>query len=680
MKIDLSCPVEVWEATCPSPEREACELKLFNLTDKSVTSVEINAFTKDRNDRELQHIIHRCYSLHGRPHSVFDAIVAMEHDPAAVGTEATITKVWFDDNTVWRKSRDPLAEYTPNRLTPSKDLDMLQYVAGPTAIGFPEEQEQAWLCICGRPNSLLSGVCARCGQSKQRIFEMYSRENIRNLYDRKEHQLDLKSRAVREDNARIQLEREEEYNKKTAKETGDRRLLRGFALAVVFAVLIFGAGIPALRYGSALYGMEHGHAAEAEQVLTELRAFPGAAANLARCRSLRAEQALGSGDPEKLAEAADIFRQDGSEEAAGMARTADYERAVLLMEQNDPAGARELFRALGDHEDSRELANECTYRVASGYFESHFYEMALNEFNTLGEYKDSAEKRNLCIYLPAVELMENGEYNAAIAEFGRIPDYGDTQQQIRICNWLKGASLETSDPATAAEAYAEAGDYEDGTKKAKALWYAMAADAETAGDLAGASELYYRAVPLDDSLNRAYTCVYTMAEQKLSAGEYEAARELYSTLPDNYRETGDRKAETWYRPAVEAQKSSDWKTAVGLYEKCGSYSDSISRLEKCRYELATNLQKEGSYDAAIPLFEQLGEYSDSAKQLNNCRYDLAVQSMQDGDAAKAAELFTILGTYKDSSVRLKEATAALQSVPAPEEEKTDESDFAVEDE
>ena len=208
----------------------------------------------------------------------------------------------------------------------------------------------------------------------------------------------------------------------------------------------------------------------------------------------------------------------------------------------------------------------------------------------------------------------------------------------------------------------------------------VAADAETAGDLAGASELYYRAVPLDDSLNHAYTCVYTMAEQKLSAGEYEAARELYSTLPDNYRETGDRKAETWYRPAVEAQKSSDWKTAVGLYEKCGSYSDSVSRLEKCRYELATNLQKEGSYEAAIPLFEQLGEYSDSAKQLNNCRYDLAVQSMQDGDAAKAAELFTILGTYKDSSVRLKEATAALQSVPAPEEEKTDESDFAVEDE
>ncbi len=680
MKIDLSCPVEVWEASCPSPEREACGLKLFNLTDKTVNSVEINAFTRDKNNRELQHIIHRCYSLHGHPHAAFEAAIAMEYDPMAVGTEAAVTKVWFDDNTVWRKTRDPLAEYTPNELGPCKDLDMLHYVAGPNAVGFPEEQEQVWLCICGRPNSLQSGICARCGQPKERIFETYNRENIRNQFDRKEHQLDLRSRAVREDNARLQMEREAEYNKKTARETGDRRLLRGLVLAVAVALFLYFAGIPALRYCSALYGMEHGQAEEAEQVLTELRGFPGAEEQLNRCRTLRARQALGSGETGKLAEAAEIFRQDGSDEALGLARDADYERAALLMDQNDPAGARELFRALGTYKDSADLSIECTYRIACGLFESGFYGMALDEFNTLGDYQDSAEKRNQCVYLPAAGLMENNEYDAAIAEFSRIPEYGDSQEQIRICQWMKGASLEASDPAAAAEAYAEAGSYQDGKGKARAIWYALASEAEAAGDLAGAAELYYRAVPLNDSLNRAYTCVYTMAEQKLAAGEYEEARALYATLPDNYRETGDRKSETWYRPAVEAQKNKDWKTAVELYTKIPDYSDSAARLEKCRYELAGSLRNEGKSEEAIGLYELLGEYSDSAKQLNNCRYDLAVQALQEGDYAKATELFTILGNYKDSSVRRKEANAALETEPPAAEEKTEESDFAVEDE
>lgn len=682
MKIDLSCPVEVWEASCPTPEQEACRLKLFNLTDKTVTSVEINVFTEDKNGRELQHVIHRCYSLHGRPHSAFEAGIAMEYCGDAVRAEATAMKVWFDDNTVWRKDRTPLTEYTSNVLPPCKDLDMLQYIAGPGAIGFPEEQEQVWICICGRANNPADTFCARCRQTKARIFESYNRETIRDQYALKERQLALRSRAAREDNARLQMEREEEYYQKTAKETGDHRLLTALLITVVFTLLLFFVGIPGLRVMSAVYGMEHGHAAEAEQILTELRTFPGAEGQLERCRGLRAEQTLGSGNIDALAEAAEIFRSRGTGEADAMALTADYERAKLLMDQGSPKEARELFRSLGEYENSPELLRECSYRIACELFDSSFYGMALEEFSALDGYLDSAEKQNQCIYYPAQQYKENKEYNAAIAEFGRIPDYADSQEQIKACYWLKGASLEETDPAEAAKAYAEAGNYGDGTGKARALRYALAAQAEAAGDLAGAAELYRLAVPYEDALNHAYTCTYLIGERALEAGDYETAREVYATLPKDYRETEDRLAETRYRPATEAQKSGNWETAVNLFAEIPEYKDSAVRLEKCRYELARSLQAAGDYDAAAIWYEQLGEYADSAKQLNNCHYDRAIQHMEAGEYEEAAALFTVLGNYKDSSTRLKDAQAlAAETVQTP---TTDDTaglrDFAVEDE
>lgn len=678
MKIDLSCPVEVWEASCPVPEREACSLKLFNLTDKNVNSVEINVSVTDKNGHELQHIIHRCYSLRGRPHSVFEAGAAMTYDSGAVRAEASVMKVWFDDNTVWRKSRDPLTDYTPNSLSPCRDLDMLQYVAGSSAAGFPEEQENVWLCVCGRPNGPETPVCARCQQTKERVFGSYNRDTIRDLYERKEHQLALRSRAVREDNARLQQKREEEYNLKTAKETGDRRLLIALGIAAVFALLLFFVGIPGLRVLSAVYGMDHGQAAEAEQVLTELRAFPGAEEQLARCRYLRAEQTLGSDNPEKLAEAAAIFREDGGEGTGELAMSADYERARLIMEQGGSEEAAEIFRALGDYRDSRDQTVECDYRTARGLFDSAFYGMALEKFSALGDYKDSVEKSNLCVYLPAAQLMENGEYDAAIAEYGKVADYSDSREQIKVCHWLKASSLEGTDPEAAAAAYEQAGDYADSKQKARALRYALGAEAETAGDLTAAAEQFRLAVPYEDALNRAYTCVYTLAEQHLTAEEYEAARELYATLPLAYRETEDRIAETRYRPAVTAQKNGDWQTAVTLFEALGEYKDGPSRLEKCRYELARSLQNGGRFEEAIPLYEALGEYSDSAKQLSNSRYDLAVRLAESGEYKKAAELFTALGNYKDSSTRLKDVNALLETA-APESTAAP-ADFAVEDE
>ena len=79
-------------------------------------------------------------------------------------------KVWCDLGTVWRKDRTPRISYTSNALKPGRELDALRFVAGDTAIGFPEEQENAWLCVCGRPNRPGSELCARCRRTREVVF------------------------------------------------------------------------------------------------------------------------------------------------------------------------------------------------------------------------------------------------------------------------------------------------------------------------------------------------------------------------------------------------------------------------------------------------------------------------------------------------------------------------------
>ena len=85
--------------------------------------------------------------------------------------EASIEKVWFRDNEVWRRNPANAVEYTPNALPVSRALTNLQYVAGETAVGFPVMENGLWICVCGRPNPEEETVCVRCGRARDAIFE-----------------------------------------------------------------------------------------------------------------------------------------------------------------------------------------------------------------------------------------------------------------------------------------------------------------------------------------------------------------------------------------------------------------------------------------------------------------------------------------------------------------------------
>lgn len=654
MKIDLSCPAEVWKCARPRTDYPACDITLYNLSDKPVNSVEVTLTQYDRNGHELEHVIHRGHSLRGYPGTGFTMTVPCTHFEGAKVPEAIIEKVWFDDNDVWRRGKAPLTDYTPNTLPASKSLEMLRYVAGSQAMGWPMEQENVWLCVCGRPNDRFAHACSRCHRSKQEVFSRYNRTAVEQAVAQKEHQMDLQSRAVREDMARLQLIREEEYNKKKARHTRTRTLLITVAAVPVLAGAILHGGIPGLNYLAARRAKDSGDYTTAITAFENLNGFLDAGKMLTECRRSLAIADLDSGDPEKLAAAAEILRADADGEA--LALQADYNRACLLLEAGQTDEAAALFTALDGWGDSEAQLRECAYQDALALLSRKFYVGAEEAFLALGDYKDAPERAKQAVYETCLELIENGEYSAAIRELTRISPYADSDEQIRRAWYLTGKKLENAgDSIAAGNAYQQAGSYEDAAERTRACLYAPATEAFDAGDLDTAMQLYGMIPDYQDAAVRYRLCAYTLGNQAMKDQEYTRAANLFALLPDDYEDVLELRQEVIYRPGVAAIKRRDWETAVTLLESIPGYSDADAQLVKARYGWAGALMAEDRYAEAMNQYTLLGDYSDSPKRLLAATYGEACRLLDTGAYEQAIALFDSLDGYQDSGDKLKAA-------------------------
>ena len=151
MQIDLTCPCEVFRTAMPTEEIPAASLVLFNLSDRVIVSAEITLLLQDAGGAEKERVVFRGRALNGRPHSTFSMNIPCPPTSGAVQAEATIEKVWFSDNEVWRRSEHEPVEYEPNALPVSRGLTNLKFAAGENAVGWPSQQDGLWVCVCGRP-------------------------------------------------------------------------------------------------------------------------------------------------------------------------------------------------------------------------------------------------------------------------------------------------------------------------------------------------------------------------------------------------------------------------------------------------------------------------------------------------------------------------------------------------
>ena len=65
----------MWRAELPREDYPACELIMYNLSDKLVISCEVTLLLQGQDGEELERLIYRAHALEGRPRSVFPMVV-----------------------------------------------------------------------------------------------------------------------------------------------------------------------------------------------------------------------------------------------------------------------------------------------------------------------------------------------------------------------------------------------------------------------------------------------------------------------------------------------------------------------------------------------------------------------------------------------------------------------------
>jgi hypothetical protein len=660
MKIDLTCPVELWQYTTPTPEHPECGFALNNLCDKVVVSVQTTLVCFGEQNKPLFRQVERIQGLNAAPGERFSIALLPSQWEGVQNIDLVIEKVWFDDTTIWRRGSAPLTDYDDNTLPPGRKLDQLRFVAGPDALGYPELQANVWMCICGRPNSLQSDRCCRCERRRESVFATCAMENVEQLNAVHEQKLADAARAAREDASRLA----EERARQQAKMNRHKRVVRRTILITVCvtaagaAALIW--GVPALKYAQATTMLKSGAFDDAHAVYLELKGYRDADILAQECDYQKAAGLAASGTEADQQNAVSVYQALADyKDSADLALKAMYKLGQTQLAAEEYDAAADTFQTLGSYADSAAMLRETQYRQADKMLQNGSYVAARILFSDLGDYQDAAQKVAACAYGVGKDALEQKDYETAVTE---LTAAGDTQGAADLlkqaCYQLAQTKQDAGDYEAAGKLYQQAGDYQDAALKANNCLYELGKERMNAGDYAKAAELLSGIAPYLDSETLAWECVYQQALAASAAGNEQQAIDLLVTIP-NHTKGAELLKDCRYRLAGKEAAAGNTDNAAKLYEAAGDYKDAATELKKIRYSIAETAFSAGDYDTAAPLYQALGRYKDSADKWKQCQYAVAAAALAAKDYQKAVEGFSELNGYKDSEKQAEAATFAL---------------------
>ena len=615
MRVDLNCPAEI-AAVEIRREEDCVRLILMDLADRPIDSCEATVRIRNREGEEIAREVHRARALRGRPHIAFSMTVPMEIPEGAESAEATLDKVWFEDRDVWRRSPAAEKEYESNRLEPGNELNALRYVAGEGAVGFPSQQADLWVCVCGRPNGNGETVCARCRRQREMIFRQYSRGAVLSRVSQRERQLDLETRGAREETARLQRLREEEYNRKREIRRKWRRGLLTAAALLALAAGIYWGGLPAWRLYTADRAMQEDRLEEARETLTALGGFPGAEERLAETerRILRRDGAMAAENPEafpgeEAARLAAALRETGEEADSALADRVDLARAGAILKAGEAEAAEALASGLPEGLSGREqLILDCRYARGEAALAANEHARAREIFEALGDYPGAAEKAKEARYEGALADLEEGKYDEAAEAFASLGDYQDSRELIPRCHYLKGVTLEEAGEAEAARlAYLEAGEHQDAPARAAAIRWSQAEAALAAEDYEAALPLYREMDGYEDARDKWIQCATELARKAYREREYTAAAAWLEDLPEDTRTTRQIRTRAYYLGAKAAANRGETEKAIEMMEKVSDYGDARKNIRNWRIALAKEKADAGQYAEALEILAPVAE-------------------------------------------------------------------------
>ena len=672
MKIDLSCPVELWHFKMPTAEYPVVSLHMFNLSEKPVVSIQAAFLSFDEEGEQTQRQVERVQGLLGEAHSAFEVLVAVEDGEKAASLDFIIEKVWFSDGTVWRRGAGEMSEYQDNRLAPSRQLDVLRQLAGEDALGYPSDQGAVWVCVCGRPNGSNASQCLRCGREKYAQFTRFNKAAVETVIFRLDSEMEEKARAAREEAGRMQEAREkkEQQRRKRAKRT----LITLISAAVLLAgaYLVYFHGIPAYNYYQAEQALTRGDYDQAKAGFQRLLDYRDASAMALEADYRRAGELAQTATVTSLRSAETLYASlAGYQDSGERFQQSKHTRASLLLEAGSFEEALALFEELGDYGDSREMALETQYLWARALMEGLDYTAAREKLLALGDYQDAARLAEDSLFLPALSHLEKKEYALAEGLLSQLSGRQNAELKLKEVYYGWGDQLfSAGDYDLAAEKFLLAGDYLDAFRRASECLYEPAILLLQQGALAEAKEKFDQILAYRDSAILSQEASYRMGLKEQEAGDWALAVRYFEDAPDI---PGSALAmqQSSYNLALAAQAQGELQQAADLFLQAGDYQDAPELAPKARFDLGIALSNQRDYLGAAEAFGMIPDYPGAGEELRRAEYNRGIALLEAGEVQAAIDQFVALGQYERSEDYLKQAlyAKATQLLEAGEQEQ-----------
>lgn len=256
------------------------------------------------------------------------------------------------------------------------------------------------------------------------------------------------------------------------------------------------------------------------------------------------------------------------------------------------------FDAAGDYSDAKTQADACRYQLALALMDADSYDEAITAFTAIAEYSDSAAQISACYNAKATLLEADGSYEAAYAQYelaGNTAKMQETAYQTALAK-LSGSDYESAiawyDKAgtysDAREQILSIGEYYYttqqydlaeavyvkvlGTGNAAQRLYELGQYYELAGNIEHAAQAYREAGDYQDAQKKVNEFDYQTACSQMLAGDYEGARLTFARI-SGYKDVGSKLAECDNAIAAAAL---DAKFSVGNYVTFGTYPQTSS--------------------------------------------------------------------------------------------------------
>lgn len=316
----------------------------------------------------------------------------------------------------------------------------------------PVVGQQVWRCTCGATNRVGEDICYNCQSSlsaqqaayqpEQIIAETKAlleekrrkEEEIRLAREKEQREAEERLRKAQEEKER--QEREEKEAKKAKKKKRIKRVVFSILAVILLAGAVYGTGwhlIPLIRYNMAASNVEKNEYDKAYNTYIALKDYKDSPDKAIETLYKKAAYLEGQ---EQFVEAAAEYEkipnyQDSKTKATYCKNEANYRDAKAKFDGKDYAKAADLFKELGNYEDSKDRMNESKYQMAEVEYADKDYQTAYKTYEDLGSsYKDAKDKAKDAKYLYACECLTAKKYKDASDLFNVLKDYKEGQDKF----------------------------------------------------------------------------------------------------------------------------------------------------------------------------------------------------------------------------------------------------------